>query len=39
MYQMRAQSIVCKYIFPIFAEVKVLQQQNMLNMYHGHVHT
>ena len=36
MFQMRAQSILCKYILPSFAEVKVLQQQNMLNMHHMH---
>ena len=35
MFQMRAQSfILCKYILTIFAEVKVLQQQNMLNVHH-----
>ena len=36
MFKMRAQFILCKYILPSFAEVKVLQQQNMLNVYHVH---
>ena len=36
MFQMRAQFILCKYILPSFAEVKVLQQQNMLNVHHMH---
>ena len=33
MFQMHAQSILCKYIF---AEVKVSQQQNILNVHHMH---
>ena len=36
MFQMRAQFILCKYILPSFAEVKVLQKQNMLNVHHMH---
>ena len=31
---MRAQSYIYKFNFPMFAEVKVLQQQNMLNVLH-----
>ena len=38
MFQMRAQFILCKYILPSFNEVKVLQQQNMLNVHHMHAH-
>ena len=35
MFQMRNLNafILCKYILPSFAEVKVLQQQNMLNVH------
>ena len=36
MIQMRPQFILCKYILPSFAEVKVLQQQTMLNVHHMH---
>ena len=36
MFQMRAQFILCKKILPSLAEVKVLQQQNMLNVHHMH---
>ena len=32
--QMRTQSILCKYILPSFAEVKVLQRQIMINVHH-----
>ena len=36
MFQIRAQFLLCNYILPNFAEIKVLQQQNMLNLHHLH---